>query len=113
MTDLIPLPAPRRRRRPRRPVQLLTQNSELRADGVWNWTLPALAARLPDGRTIKTCPAAGVCAQACYARNGTCNIPTVAARQRAVTDAGWCCPEILFRWHSWSALGAFATPAGL
>ncbi|MCM1964856.1 hypothetical protein [Streptomyces sp. G1] len=77
------LPAPRRRRRPCRPERLLTQNSELRADGVWNWTIPALATRLPDGRTVKTCPAAGVCAQACYARNGTYNIPSVLARHQA------------------------------
>jgi tRNA (cmo5U34)-methyltransferase len=32
---------------------------------------------------------------------------------QAVTDAGWCCPEVLFRWHSWLVLGAFATPTGL
>lgn len=32
---------------------------------------------------------------------------------QAVTDAGWCCPEVLFRWHSWCVLGAFATPTGL
>lgn len=32
---------------------------------------------------------------------------------QTVTDAGWCCPEILFRWHSWLVLGAFATPTGL
>ncbi len=66
-----------------RPKRLLTQNSELRRIGVWNWSLPALAARLPDGRTVNTCPAAGVCAQICYARNGTYNIPTVRARHLA------------------------------
>jgi tRNA (cmo5U34)-methyltransferase len=32
---------------------------------------------------------------------------------QAVTDAGWCCPEVLFRWHSWLVLGAFATPTGI
>lgn len=32
---------------------------------------------------------------------------------QAVTAAGWCAPEVLFRWHSWLVLGAFATPAGL
>ncbi|MBP5930470.1 methyltransferase domain-containing protein [Streptomyces scabiei] len=32
---------------------------------------------------------------------------------QAVTDAGWCCAEVLFRWHSWVVLGAFATPTGL
>jgi Gene product 88 len=65
------------------PKRLLTQNSELRRIGVYNWSLPALAARLPDGRTIATCPSAGVCAQVCYARNGTYNIPTVRARHLA------------------------------
>lgn len=68
---LVPLQLAARHRR--RPERLLTQNSELRDEGVWNWTIPALATRLPDGRVIKTCPAAGVCAQACYARNGTYN----------------------------------------
>jgi hypothetical protein len=66
-----------------RPKRLLTQNSELREIGVWNWTIPALAARLPDGRTVKTCPAAGVCAQVCYARNGTYNFRNVRARHVA------------------------------
>lgn len=51
--------------------QLLRQNRELREIGVWNWTLPALGARLDDGRTILTCPQAGACASLCYARNGT------------------------------------------
>lgn len=50
---------------------LLTQNSELRPLGIYNWTLPALSAELPDGRRIKTCPAAGVCASLCYARVGS------------------------------------------
>ncbi|WP_413808143.1 GP88 family protein [Streptomyces sp. OE57] len=80
------LPAPRFRMdgrwRARRPERLLTQNSELREDGVWNWTLPALATRLPDGRGVLTCPSAGVCALACYARNGTFNIPTTRRRHQ-------------------------------
>lgn len=76
------LPAPARRWRPRRPETLLTQNSEMAEDGVRNWSLPALATRFPDGRIIKTCPAAGVCAQACYARNGSYNIPTVVKRHQ-------------------------------
>lgn len=50
---------------------LLTQNSELRPLGIYNWTLPALSAVLDDGRRIKTCPAAGVCAALCYARTGS------------------------------------------
>lgn len=78
-----------------RPRRLLTQNSELRKIGVWNWTIPALAVRLPGGATLRTCPAAGVCASVCYARNGTYRFPAVAARHLAnltyVLDdpAGW------------------------
>jgi hypothetical protein len=52
-------------------MALLTQNRELKEIGAWNWTLPALGAKLDDGRTILTCPTAGICAQFCYARNGT------------------------------------------
>lgn len=53
----------------RRPARLLTQNSEMKQIGVWNWSLPAWAGRLADGRTYNTCPSAGICAQACYARS--------------------------------------------
>jgi len=66
-----------------RPKRLLTQNSELKRLGIWNWSIPALAARLPDGRTVRTCPSAGVCAQVCYARAGRYNIPAVRARHLA------------------------------
>lgn len=67
----------------RRPDALLTQNGELRAEGIWNWTLPAWAGRLPDGRTYNTCPSAGVCRRACYALNGTYRFPGVLARHEA------------------------------
>lgn len=66
-----------------RPRRLLTQNSEMRQIGVWNWTLPAWAGRLADGRTFNTCPSAGVCAQACYARHGTYTWPVVRAKHHA------------------------------
>jgi hypothetical protein len=66
-----------------RPARLLTQNRELRRIGVWNWTLPAWAGRLADGRTYNTCPSAGVCAQVCYARNGTYLFRGVRARHEA------------------------------
>lgn len=66
-----------------RPARLLTQNRELKAEGIWNWTLPAWAGRLPDGRTYNTCPSAGVCAKACYALNGTYRFPVVKARHQA------------------------------
>lgn len=73
--------------------RLLTQNSELRRIGVWNWTLPAWAGRLPDGRTYNTCPHAGVCAKVCYARNGTYRFPDVLAKHERnlmrVLDDPW------------------------
>jgi hypothetical protein len=50
---------------------LLRQNGELRKDRIWNWTLPAFAVRLTDGRTMNVCPKAGACANFCYALNGT------------------------------------------
>jgi len=52
-------------------MALLTQNSELKPHGVWNFTIPAWFVRLDDGTLFKTCPNAGTCAQVCYARNGT------------------------------------------
>ncbi|MFD5321145.1 hypothetical protein [Streptomyces sp. NPDC127098] len=66
-----------------RPARLLTQNREMRAIGVWNWTLPAWAGRLPDGRTYNTCPSAGVCSSVCYARHGTYTWPQVKAKHHA------------------------------
>jgi hypothetical protein len=66
-----------------RPRRLLTQNRDMKAIGVWNWTLPAWAGRFPDGRTYNTCPSAGVCAQACYARHGTYTWPVVKAKHEA------------------------------
>ena len=50
---------------------LLTQNSELKPHRIWNWTIPAWYTILGNGSRFKTCPQAGVCAQLCYARNGT------------------------------------------
>lgn len=57
----------------------LRTNSELRPIKVWTFSIPALGARLNDGRTILTCPTAGACANVCYARNGTFNFPVVKA----------------------------------
>jgi hypothetical protein len=56
---------------------LLTQNRELRQDGVWNFTLPAWVVELPDGSHFNVCPQAGACAKFCYARNGTYLFPKV------------------------------------
>ncbi len=62
-----------------RMTRLLRQNRELREIGAWNWTIPALGAKLDDGRTIHTCPQAGACAALCYARNGTFRFKPVKA----------------------------------
>jgi hypothetical protein len=68
-------------REARWPARLLTNgNRDLARDNIWTWSLPALAARLPDGRTIRTCPASGICGLACYARQGTYRIPAVRDR---------------------------------
>jgi hypothetical protein len=52
-------------------MPLLTQNSEMRKTGAWNWTLPAWVVTLPTGTSFNVCPNAGACAKFCYARNGT------------------------------------------
>lgn len=56
---------------------ILTQNKELKRDGVWNFTLPAWVVELPDGSHFNVCPNAGACAKFCYARNGTYLFPKV------------------------------------
>jgi hypothetical protein len=66
-----------------RPRQLLTQNREMRSIGAWNWSLPAWAGKLPNGRNYNTCPSAGVCRQVCYALNGTYLFPAVRAKHQA------------------------------
>jgi hypothetical protein len=76
-------------------VMMLTQNSELREIGVFNWTLPAWVVQLSDGTTFNACPSAGVCAKLCYARNGTYLFPKVRAAhvrnlERVLDDLdGW------------------------
>jgi protein gp88 len=67
-----------------RPARLLTQNRQLRAIGVWNWTLPAWAGRFSDtGQTYNTCPSAGICSQVCYARSGAYLWPAVRRKHEA------------------------------
>ncbi|SEF38140.1 hypothetical protein SAMN05421837_11891 [Amycolatopsis pretoriensis] len=63
-------------------MTLLRQNRELKRLGIWNWSLPAFAGKLPDGRNYNVCPSTGVCAKACYARNGTYLFPQVKARHQ-------------------------------
>lgn len=83
MTSYLQRAADRRRIARRRhlnpaPVTLLTQNSELRADNVHAWTLPAWIVDTGAGH-FNVCPQAGACAKFCYARNGTFNFPDVKA----------------------------------
>ena len=54
-------------------------NSNLRRDGIFVWSIPALNARLSDGTNVVTCPNAGVCAKLCYARSGTYQFSNVKA----------------------------------
>lgn len=63
-----------------RPAVLLSTNSDLRRDGIFTWSIPALAVKLSNGTNVKTCPNAGACATVCYARNGTYNFSNVKGR---------------------------------
>ena len=63
--------------------KLLTQNSELKKDGIYNWTLPAFGVKLSNGKNMNVCPNAGVCASVCYARSGTYNFSNVKRRHVA------------------------------
>lgn len=63
--------------------KLLTSNSELKVDGILNWTLPAFGVKLSDGTNFNVCPSAGACASFCYARSGTYNFSNVKGRHIA------------------------------
>ena len=62
------------------PKRLLTQNSELKKVGVWNWTIPAHVIKLTNGERFNCCPNAGSCGRVCYAKFGTYNFSNVKAR---------------------------------
>lgn len=64
-------------------MKLLSQNSELKKDGIWNWSLPAWQVQLSDGTWFNCCPNADYCAHLCYARNGTYLFPTVKGKHVA------------------------------
>lgn len=66
----------------RRPERMITQNSYLRPHGIFTFSIPALAGRFDDGTPYVTCPAAGICAAACYARTGTFRFPQVLAKHQ-------------------------------
>lgn len=62
---------------------LLRQNSELKKDNIFNFSLPAWVTQLPDGSNFNVCQQAGACAKICYATQGTYRFPSVkAAHQR-------------------------------
>lgn len=46
-------------------------NRDLARTKTFVWSIPALTATLESGKRVKTCPNAGVCGSACYARSGT------------------------------------------
>jgi hypothetical protein len=54
-------------------------NSDLRRDRIWTWSLPAWVITLPSGEKFNCCPAAGACANPCYARKGTYRFANVRA----------------------------------
>ncbi|QFZ20578.1 hypothetical protein EKG83_27050 [Saccharothrix syringae] len=61
---------------------MITQNAYLRPHGIFTFSIPALASRFDDGTPYVTCPAAGICAAACYARTGTFSFSQVLAKHR-------------------------------
>lgn len=73
-----PTPAPLRPRFLLRPMR-----SSCATQPIYKFTLPALASRLPDGRSISTCPSAGICKNLCYARFGTFRFPNVIRAHQA------------------------------
>lgn len=77
---------------------LTSGNRELAEDGIYTWTLPALAAKLSTGKNFLTCPNAGACSNLCYARAGTYNFSNV---KKAHTDN---LELILGGMDSWRAL---------
>lgn len=57
-----------------RPKELLSSNSKLKKDGIWNFSLPAMFADMCDSQgnlhKITTCQGAGDCKNFCYASGG-------------------------------------------
>lgn len=83
-----------------KPERMITQNRWLRGSDIHNFSIPALAGKLPDGRRYVTCEQAGVCARACYARTGTFRFPQVLAKHernlaRILDDIGQWTADII------------------
>ncbi len=77
---------------------LLRQNSELRVDGIFNWTLPAFAVKLSSGKNFNVCPSAGACSSFCYARNGTYLFSNV--RSAHMANLEWVLDDIVGWQHA-------------
>lgn len=81
-------------------MPLLSQNSELKSDKIWNWSMPAFAVKLSSGKWFNVCPNAGVCTEMCYARNGTYLFPNVMKKHLSNLEytlndiVGWECDMI-------------------
>ena len=58
---------------------LTNGNRELRKDGIFTWSIPALSVKTSKGKFVSTCPNADACANLCYARNGTYRFKNVKA----------------------------------
>ena len=72
-------------------------NRDLARSKVFVWSIPALTATLESGKRIKTCPNAGVCGSACYARSGTYRFSNV---RKAHTENLRFVDEELDRWEA-------------
>lgn len=58
---------------------LTANNTDLRRDRVYTWSIPAWVVDTPDGRTINACPSAGACVDLCYALRGAYRFSNVRA----------------------------------
>lgn len=67
-------------------MKLLTQNADLKKNGVWAWTLPAHFVTTENGDKFYTCPQAGVCGSFCYAKTGTFQFSNVKKAHREKLD---------------------------
>jgi hypothetical protein len=62
---------------------LSNNNSDLKRDRIWVWSIPAWTTTLTDGTIFNTCPSAGACAPLCYARKGTYRFSNVLKKHTA------------------------------
>lgn len=53
-----------------RPASIMTQNTKMKKDGIWNITFPAQQVLINNHGVVNTCQGAKACKQYCYASNG-------------------------------------------